>query len=184
MENLQKIKVISIKDDLFNWLLTQAKSKDQHAVGITTFKLVFINKIPLLDPNSFSQNALHLYQELFKIYKFSFQQQLQNASNTPDNAEYLATKAKHFKQIELAAIDYITKLAFKSANNDVSLAAIQFLNSHYTQPDTISSVEYENQFVSNCMAYLNEARLAINKHQIDIKAQQNGRYLMIFNNVY
>jgi hypothetical protein len=146
-------------------------------VSITTFKLVFINKIPLLDPNSFSQNALHLYQELFKIYKFSFQQQLQSASNTTaENVEYLATKAMHFKQIELAAIDYITKLAFKSANNDVSLAAIQFLNSHYTTPDTISNVEYENQFVSNCMAYLNEARLAINKSELEIK-DKTGEFL-------
>jgi ubiquitin carboxyl-terminal hydrolase 34 len=64
-----------IKDDLFSWFLTQAKSKEQHAISIETFKLIFVNKMPLLDPNGFSQMALHLYQELFKIYKFSFSQQ-------------------------------------------------------------------------------------------------------------
>jgi ubiquitin carboxyl-terminal hydrolase 34 len=162
-------KVLSIKDDLFNWFLTQAKSKDQHAVSTTTFKLVFINKIPLLDPNSFSQNALHLYQELFKIYKHSFLQQQQSAATCSEHtAEYMATKAMHFKQIELAAVDYIAKLAFKSTNNDVSLAAIQFLNAHYTQPDTIASVEYQHQFVANCMSYLNAARVAITKQRMQL----------------
>ena len=160
---------LSVKDDLFNWFLTQAKGKDQHAIGINTFKLVFINKIPLLDPNSFSQNALHLYQELFKIYKISFQQQ--NNANSDAND---ALNALHFKQMEQAAINYITKLAFKSANNDVSMAAIQFLNSYYTQPDTISNVEYENQFIENCMAYLNETRFSIIENQKQGKIENSN----------
>jgi hypothetical protein len=71
---------LSIRDDLFGWLLNQAKSKDQHAISIDAFKLIFTAKIPHLDPNNFSQTALHLYQELFKIYKYSFQQQQLQAS--------------------------------------------------------------------------------------------------------
>lgn len=63
----------------------------------------------------------------------------------------------NFKHMESLAIDYITKLAFKSSNSDVSLAAIQFLNSHYTQPDTITSAKHQSAFVTNCMKYLNEA---------------------------
>lgn len=148
------VTTVSIRDDLFNWLLVQAKNKDQHAITIDKFKFLFINKIPQLDPNSLSLNALQLYQELFKIYKMSFQMQ------PSDNGD-----ESHFKQIEASAIDYITKLAFNSADNDVSLAAIQFLNSHYTQADTISNPEYQNQFVNNCMGYLNESRLAITAHQ-------------------
>ena len=146
---------VSVRDDLFNWFLNQAKSKDQHAINIETFRLIFVNKMPCLDPNSFSQTALHLYQELFKIYKYSFQQQQQN-SNENENAKSLANLA-NFKQIESSAIDYIWKLAFKSANKDVSLAAIQFLNSHYIQSDTITNVGDEIQFTNRCMNYLKEA---------------------------
>ena len=145
---------VSIRDDLFNWFLNQAKSKDQHAINIETFRLIFVNKMPYLDPNSFSQTALHLYQELFKIYKYSFQQQLN--SNENENTKSLANQA-NFKQIESSAIDYIWKLAFKSANKDVSLAAIQFLNSHYIQSDTITNVGDEIQFTNRCMNYLKEA---------------------------
>ena len=72
-------------------------------------------------------------------------------------SESLAT----FRQMEKSAIDYIGKLAFRSANADVSLAAIHFLNSHFTQSDTISSVEQENQFIDSCMSYLNEARSSL-----------------------
>lgn len=62
-----------------------------------------------------------------------------------------------FKQIESAAVDYIWKLAFKSTIGDVSMAAVQFLNSHFAQPDTIACAENENQFVQGCMGFLNEA---------------------------
>jgi hypothetical protein len=70
--------------------------------------------------------------------------------------------------MEKSAIDYIGKLAFKSSNPDVSLAAIQFLNSHFTQSDTISNAEQENQFIDSCMNYLNEARVTLeNDDQIN-----------------
>lgn len=148
--------IISIKDDLFIWFLNQAKSKDQHAISVETFRQIFVNKMPLLDPNSFSQNALHLYQELFKIYKYSFQQQQLNNSGNVENSSNLVDS---FKQMEKSAVDYIGKLAFKSSNSDVSMAAIQFLNSHFTQADTIANTEQENQFIDSCMNYLNEARV-------------------------
>jgi len=159
----QTEQIISIKDDLFNWFLNQAKSKDQHAISVENFKQIFINKMPLLDPNSFSQNALHLYQELFKIYKYSFhQQQLNNSSNS---IEISASLVENFKQMEKSAVDYIGKLAFKSSNSDVSLAAIQFLNSHFTQSDTIANKEQENQFIDSCMNYLNEARTNLENYE-------------------
>jgi hypothetical protein len=138
----------SIKDDLFNWFSSQAKNKDQHAINIDTFKFIFINKMPYLDPNHFSQTALHLYQELFKIYKYSFNTTIVAVESSNNNNN------NNTKQIETSAIDYIWKLAFKSSNKDVSLAAIQFLNSHYIQTDNISSVDNENQFIDRCMCYL------------------------------
>lgn len=151
---------VSIRDDLFNWFLNQAKNKDQHAINIDIFKLIFINKIPHLNPNNFSQTALHLYQELFKIYKYSFRQQQQDFLSESGVPE---ANLVNFKQIELSAIEYIWKLAFKSSNKDVSLAAIQFLNSHYIQHDMITSVENEEQFIQNCMKYINEASERLQK---------------------
>jgi len=142
------ISMVSVRDDLFNWFLAQARVKDQHAISIDTFKYIFTDKIPHLDPNHFSQTALHLYQELFKIYKYSYQQA--QSSITP-------AESCHYRQIELAAIEYIWKLAFKSSQKDVSLAAVQFLNSHYVQADTIASTDSEAQFIDSCMDYLNEA---------------------------
>lgn len=158
-----KVNSLSIKDDLFNWFSSQAKNKDQHAVNIETFKIIFINKMPYLDPNQFSQTALHLYQELFKIYKYSYNQ-LQSQQTAIENLNN--------KQIESAAIDYIWKLAFKSSNKDVSLAAIQFLNSHYIQTDNISNIENENQFIDRCMCYLmNEAYTnLLQKSILDVEA--------------
>lgn len=143
---------ISIKDDLFNWFLNQAKSKDQHAINIDTFKFIFIDKMPLINTNSFSQNALYLYQELFKIYKFSVQQQQQQQQRTT-----VDSGLHSFKQIESSSIDLITKLALRSTNGKVSQLAIQFLNAHYTQTDTILNVDYQTKFVSNIMKYLNES---------------------------
>jgi len=143
----------SIKDDLFNWFSSQAKNKDQHAINIDAFKFIFINKMPYLDPNHFSQTALHLYQELFKIYKYSFNQTIVVAAAAAA-VESNNNNNNNTKQIETSAIDYIWKLAFKSSNKDVSLAAIQFLNSHYIQTDNISSVDNENQFIDRCMCYL------------------------------
>ena len=62
-----------------------------------------------------------------------------------------------YKRIESAAIAYIWKLAFKSTIGDVSMAAIQFLNSHFVQPDTIACAENELQFVQGCMGFVSEA---------------------------
>ena len=79
--------------------------------------------MPLLKLNIFSQNAFQLYQELFKIYK-----QLNSSSSS-----------EKFKCMETQAIDLIARLAFKSNNSDVSLSAIQFLNTHFVQYDVVSS---------------------------------------------
>lgn len=148
------------QDDLFNWFLNQAKNKDQHAMNIETFKLIFMNKIPLLDPNSFSQVALHLYQELFKIYKFSY------------------SNSDSFKQLEASAMDYIGKLAFKSANTEVSVSAIHFLNSHYVQSEHIAQKQ-EEEFINRCMFYLNEACLGIeNDTEASLMVLQRGLLLL------
>ena len=78
-----------------------------------------MNKLPLLDSNRFSQIALHLYQELFKI---------NNISIPIITIQIMATQS---------CMEYICELAFKSANNEVNISAIRILYSHYIQTDTI-----------------------------------------------
>ncbi len=173
---------VSIRDDLFTWFLNQAKSKEQHGISIETFKLIFVHKMPLLDPNSFSQTALHLYQELFKIYKYSFNQQL---STDKENSNSLVNLI-NYKQIETSAIDYIWKLAFKSSNKEVSLAAVQFLNSHYIQSDTITNVDNEVQFIDRCMSYLNEACVGLQAllEQSRSETLSNCKFSLSYNSIF
>jgi len=106
-----------------------------------------MNKLPLMDPNKFSHIALHFYQELFRIYKYSYYH---------NSSKKSGISTQSFKQLEASCIKYMSKLALKSANNEVSISAIQFLNSHYIQTDTIKK-ELEDEFTQRCMFYLNEA---------------------------
>lgn len=36
---------LECSDELFSWLLNQAKNKDQHAMGLDTFKHIFLEKV-------------------------------------------------------------------------------------------------------------------------------------------
>ena len=54
----------------------------------------------------------------------------------------------------------------------MSLAAIQFLNSHYVQVDTISNVESEVLFVNKCMNYFNEACLGLQNIENSTKTSE------------
>ena len=139
------------RDDLFNWILAQARSKEQHALSVEDFRRIFDVTMPRLEPDSFSQPALLLFQELFKIYKYS-----------SEGSEATATSG---------AIEYVWKLAFRSANRRVGISAIQFLNNHYmvvmelNSPDAAASMENETRFVELCMGYLDEALGALGERR-------------------
>ena len=51
-------------DELFNWLLSQAKTKEHHALGVEAFKHVFLHKVPLLEPRDMSMTGLNLFTQL------------------------------------------------------------------------------------------------------------------------
>lgn len=71
------------RDELFSWLLSQTKAKDQHALGIEAFKHVFLEKMPSLEPENMSMIGLNLFMQLCNMAKIA------NASlNRPlDNEE-------------------------------------------------------------------------------------------------
>ena len=149
-----------VRDDLFNWILAQARSKEQHALSVEDFRRIFDVTMPRLEPDSFSQPALLLFQELFKIYKYS-----------SEGSEATATSG---------AIEYVWKLAFRSANREVGISAIQFLNNHYIHsPDAGASVENETRFVELCMGYLDEALGALGeRREMSLATIERGLLLL------
>lgn len=54
-------------DELFSWFLTQAKSKEQHALGLDTLKHLYMKKLPTLEPETISMTALSLFQQLCNL---------------------------------------------------------------------------------------------------------------------
>ncbi|CAB4065741.1 USP34 [Lepeophtheirus salmonis] len=51
-------------DDLFQWLLIQAHSKEQHAIGLDGFKLIYNEKIPLVKPETISIKYAYNFRRL------------------------------------------------------------------------------------------------------------------------
>ena len=85
------------------------------------------------------------------FYKYSY-----HHHNSDNCSKKSVISTQSFKLLEATCMDYISKLAFKSANNEVSISAIQFLNSYCIQVDTIKK-ELEVEFIKSCMFYLNKA---------------------------
>lgn len=58
-------------DELFSWLLNQAKSKDQHALGMEALKHLYMKKLPSLEPETISMTGLGLFQQLCNLARFA-----------------------------------------------------------------------------------------------------------------
>lgn len=117
-------------DELFSWLLSQAKSKDQHALGLDALKHLYMRKLPSLEPETISMTCLGLFQQLCNLAR-------------------LAT-AHLDKELDVLGMSHLWKIALRANNTDVSMAAIQYLNSYYVG----RQLDHELEFVSQCMGHL------------------------------
>ena len=54
----------STSDDMFQWLLVQAHSKDQHALGIDSVRFIHKEKLPGLKPEMMTMTGLNLLSQL------------------------------------------------------------------------------------------------------------------------
>ncbi|QQP55435.1 Ubiquitin carboxylterminal hydrolase 34like [Caligus rogercresseyi] len=99
-------------DDLFQWLLIQAHSKEQHAIGLDGFKLIYNEKIPLIQPETISMLGLNLFSQLCQLSRITKQ-----ASSKLED--------------ESLKMDQLWKIALCAQNTDVSMKAIQILNTAY-----------------------------------------------------
>ncbi|XP_069090498.1 ubiquitin carboxyl-terminal hydrolase 34 isoform X1 [Pleurodeles waltl] len=121
-------------DDALHWFLNQVRSKDQHAMGMETYKHLFLEKMPQLKPESISMTGLNLFQHLCNLARL--------ATSAYDGGS----------NSELCGMDQFWGIALRANSCDVSRAAIQYINSYYINGKT--GLEKEQEFISKCMESL------------------------------
>jgi ubiquitin carboxyl-terminal hydrolase 34 len=128
-------------DCLFHWLQNQAKGGAQHALGAVSLQHIYLKKLSELKPENISMVALALFQQLF-IMGIS-------EENT-----------------DVAGMDYLWKIALRANDTEVSLAAIQYINTYYME----HQLKNEHEFVFQCMNYLSQAAEGLNSPEIEEKS--------------
>lgn len=128
-------------DCLFAWLQSQTKTmaaeqQQQHALGVEALQHLYNHKLPALQPEGISMVALGLFQQLCSL-------------------------ARHYEQLrdDNALLDigmaFLWKIALKATNTDVSMTAIQYINTYYLG----QQLKLEDEFIMQCMNHLT---LAVN----------------------
>uniref|UniRef100_A0A4W3GN70 Ubiquitin carboxyl-terminal hydrolase 34 n=1 Tax=Callorhinchus milii TaxID=7868 RepID=A0A4W3GN70_CALMI len=130
-------------DDALHWFLNQVRSKDQHAMGMETYKHLFLEKMPQLKPETISMTGLNLFQHLCNLARL--------ATSAYDGGS----------SSELCGMDQLWGIALRAQTADVSRAAIQYINSYYINGKT--GLEKEQEFISKCMESLMMASANLDK---------------------
>ncbi|KAL4238015.1 Ubiquitin carboxyl-terminal hydrolase 34 [Mactra antiquata] len=120
-------------DEWLSWMLNQAKSKDHHALGLETFKHIFLEKMPQLCPKSMSMIGLNLFQQLSHLCRIA------NASRDTSLPED-----------KISGMNQLWEIALRSLNTDVSISATEYVNSYYISFGN-GLLEKEEEFVQKCM---------------------------------
>ncbi|CAG2063150.1 unnamed protein product, partial [Timema podura] len=129
-------------DELFSWLLSQTKNKDQHALGMDALKHLYMKKLPSLEPETISMTGLGLFQQLCNLARLA-----------------TAHLDSPTTEVDVVGMDHLWRIALRANNTDVSMAAIQYLNSYYIG----RQLDHEPEFVSQCMAHLAAASADLDK---------------------
>ena len=93
-------------DDLFQWLLGQAHSKEQHALGIQEVRFIQQEKLPALRPETMTMTGLSLLSQLSSLVRVAD-----------------GSQEEHMAQV--------WRIALQACSTDVSMKAIHLLNSAY-----------------------------------------------------
>ncbi|XP_012254828.2 ubiquitin carboxyl-terminal hydrolase 34 [Athalia rosae] len=120
-------------DELFSWLLSQAKSTEQHALGMDTLKHLCMRKLPSLPPETLSMTGLSLFQQLCNLARLA-----------------AAHLDRPLRDVDTVGMDFLWRIALRAKSTDVSMAAIQYLNGYYMS----RQLTQEAEFVSQCMTHL------------------------------
>ncbi|KAM3962482.1 LOW QUALITY PROTEIN: ubiquitinyl hydrolase 1 puf [Aphomia sociella] len=141
-------------DCLYSWLLSHTKSPEQHALGLDALRFLYVEKMPTLDPETISIMGLSLYQQLCNLARMAL-----GAGDARDPRDPRDSPHPH-----ALAMDHLWKIALRANSTDVSMGAIQYLNSYYMG----QQLQQEDDFVSKCMFHLSSAaERLISKEQDD-----------------
>ncbi|XP_018562913.1 ubiquitin carboxyl-terminal hydrolase 34 [Anoplophora glabripennis] len=124
-------------DELFSWLLSQTKTTELHALKIDALRRLYIHHLPSLAPEKFSMICLSLFQQLCSLNHLL-------TANMEGDVN---------KDSQNVGMDHMWKIALRACNTDVSMAAIQYINSYYMG----QNLQHEGQFVWQCMTHLKAA---------------------------
>ncbi|CAB3381441.1 Hypothetical predicted protein [Cloeon dipterum] len=133
-------------DELAAWMLSQARSTgghgppELHALSLEALKHLYLHKLPSVRPETISMVGLSLFQQLCNLARM--------AQSAPQ-----ATPLAPLKGVDPIGLQHLWKVALKAKNTEVSMAAIQYLNSFYVG----RQLELEAEFVEQCMAQLQMA---------------------------
>ena len=116
-------------DDLFQWLLVQAHSKDQHALGIDSVRFIHKEKLPQLCPETVTMTGLNLLSQLTTLVQMA------------DGGSMSHT--------DVSTMAQVWSIALRATNTDVSMKAIHLLNSAY--------LGRGEEFLITCMDHLTRA---------------------------
>jgi ubiquitin carboxyl-terminal hydrolase 34 len=128
-------------DDFFQWLLVQVHSKEQHAIALDGFRLIYNDKLPTLKPETISMLGLNLFSQLCQLSNISRHQMgsgadISGVGDSSDNSNSIK-------------MDQLWRIALCAQNTDVSMKAIQILNSAYFSQG--------EEFLKTCMRSLKAA---------------------------
>ncbi|CAG0880480.1 unnamed protein product [Cyprideis torosa] len=157
-------------DELFEWILNQAKNRDQAAMFLQTAvrkkSLLFnsrhliISKLANLEPERISVLGLALLWELISMCRIAM-----SSKKLDEKRHQSAMQAIHRGMTQL------WNVALKAKSHNVSNSAIQFLNTYYISAQS-NSLELEPGFIDRCLEQLVEAS---NRLQVD----QEGALLIL-----
>ena len=134
-------------DDFFQWLLVQIHTKDQHAITMEGFRLIYNEKLPKLRPETISMLGLNLFSQLCQLSRM----------RRPSAEEEPSAEA-NFK------MDQLWKIALCAQNTDVSMKAIQILNSAYFGQG--------EEFLITCMHSLKKVKEDLGSEDVLTKIQR------------
>lgn len=144
-------------DCLFNWLQGQAKGGAQHALSTMAIQHIYRHKWPELKPEHISMVALTLFQQLFIIT--------------------LSDERRNDKT-DVSGMDILWKIALRANDTEVSMAAINYINTFYME----HQLKNEAEFVKQCMNYLTQAADGLHNPELqDNSIMCVQRALMLLN---
>ncbi|XP_035892637.1 ubiquitin carboxyl-terminal hydrolase puf isoform X2 [Anopheles stephensi] len=134
-------------DCLFSWLQGQVKGGDTHALGLNAIQHLYMKRLSELKPEGISMVALGLFQQLFTLGR-------EELFGQPNDG------AERDREMDNVGMEHLWKIALRATNTDVSLSAIQYINTYYME----KQLKYEHQFVAQCMNHLSQAVEELNQH--------------------